>query len=478
MTIRTKLAIWYSVLVAVILILLGGARYAGYRQMLQDQKDYSLKVVADVLDSALPDKAPSKDEIKKAVAEMFWDYPDLELKGILVEVYDASQKLLFSSSVTEGERLPITEEMWQKGLRRETGLVTLKVQNNTAPMRILTKPVFHWHRLLYLTQVGSSTQDIESTLENFLFFNLIFIPMAAVLVGVGGWWLTRKALKPLDGVIQTAHRIGSGDLSHRIEAPRMGVEIRKLADAFNQMISRLETSFIQIRDFSANVSHELRIPLSILRGQTELSLRRPRSNAEYQQILESNLEEILRMEKVVERLLFLAKADRGEITLSCEPVELSHLMESVYKQFQLLAGEKKLHLRLKTSVPCFIEGDELLLRDLLLNLVQNAVTFTPEGGAIEMLLDEDPQGIRMSITDTGCGIPENEIPRIFDRFYQVEKSHANQGSGLGLSICQWIVEAHRGAITVESTVGKGSRFTVGFRPKEKSSVLPAGVLPD
>lgn len=467
MAIRTKLAIWYGALVIAILVLLSAVHFAGYKRMLENQKDYSLKVVADILDSSIPRKIPSKETAEKAVARIIHDYPDIEWKGILIEVYDSSRSILFSSSRSEPERLPVTDTMWRKALRGETDLATLSLREGMAPMRILTKPVLHRNDLLYLIQVGSSMQNIESTLENFLWLNLLFIPTAALLVAAGGWLLTRRALKPLDAVIKTAHRISSGDLRHRIEAKEASEELRELAQAFNQMIAHLEASFEQIRDFSDNVSHELRIPLAILKGQTELSLRRSRSEEEYRKVLESNLEEIERMKNIVDRLLFLSRADRGEIQLNFTRVDLSSLMENVLSQFRVPAQEKGIQTALKMNGPVTIIGDDLLLRELLLNLVQNAITYTPQAGEVTLSLEKENDLVKIAVTDSGCGIPESEIPRIFDRFYQVDKSRASQGSGLGLSICKWIVEAHQGMIDVESQVGQGSRFTVSFpHPKD------------
>jgi len=465
MAIRIKLALWYGILLTVVLVLLAGIHHATLKQMLHNQKDYSLKVIASILDASIPRRPSSTAAFQKAVAKMVTDYPDIELKGLIIEVYDHSRSLVFSSSLSEGERLPLTEEMWANGLHKEAHLQTVSLDNDTAPIRLLTKPVFNQNDLLYVIQVGSSMQDIETTLDNFLLLNLLFIPTAALLVAMGGWLLARQAFKPLGNVIKTAHGISSGDLSHRIESSQASEEIRELATAFNQMIARLESSFQQIRDFTDNVSHELRIPLAILKGQTELSLRRLRSEEEYRQVLVSNLEEIQRMEKIVKRLLFLSRADRGEIELNYAETDLYGLIENVSSQFQVLAREKNIRIMLSANGPVSIVGDELLLRELLLNLVQNAMTYTLEGGEVTLSLEREDGQIIISVSDTGCGIPENEIPRIFDRFYQVDKSRSSQGSGLGLSICKWIVQAHQGKINVVSTVGQGSHFTVSFPSK-------------
>jgi signal transduction histidine kinase len=166
------------------------------------------------------------------------------------------------------------------------------------------------------------------------------------------------------------------------------------------------------------------------------------------------------MEKIVEKLLFLSKADRGEIEINRAEVDASSLLEYVYEQFRIPAKEKNIRLTLDTNEPALIKGDEILIRELLFNLLQNAITYTPGSGEIMLSLRREKEQILISVADTGCGIPEDEIPHIFERFYQVDKSRSSQGHGLGLSLCKWIVESHKGRITVESTVGKGSRFTV------------------
>lgn len=460
MAIRTKLALWYSLLVAVILISLGGIRYAGQKRMLLEQKDFSLKVVADILDVSIPNRPLSRESVQSAVARVVRDYPDIELKGTLIEIHDPSRHMIYSSSLLEGERLPVTPSMWAKAVRRQSSLATIPTGPDLTPIRVLTRPVFERGRMVFLIQVGRSLQDVDNVLDTFVMVNLVFIPFAALLVGAGGWLLTRRALKPLDAVIEAAHRIRSGDWRHRIEVVQSGEEIRELGQAFNQMIERLEASFRQVREFSENVSHELRMPLAILKGETELSLRRIRSGEDYQKVLQSNLEEVGRMEKIVERLLFLSRADRGEIELNLAPVDLSVLAARIVDRFQSAAEEKGVRLNLSSKGPAVQVADEILLGEVFSNLLQNALNHTPAGGEIRIDLKAEEPTLSLSVSDTGCGILGEDLPRIFERFYQVDRSRASQGSGLGLSLCQWIVRAHQGRIEVQTAPGEGSRFTV------------------
>lgn len=470
MPLRVKLTLWYGLLVLTVLTVLAGIRYTSHRQLLEDQADYALRVVADILYSSMPRRTPTKAVAQKTVTRIVTNYPDIELEGTVIEIYNAGRKLIYSSSLSERGILQMTDGMWSAA-QRQTSIVATSGLPDGSVIRILTKPVFDRGMLIYVIQVGRDSREIELLMQNTLLLNSIYIPSAMLLIGIGGWWLTRRALTPLQTVMQTAHRISEGELSHRIEATGYSKEIRELAHAFNQMTERLEASFHQIRDFSDNVSHELRIPLSILRGQTEVSLRRARSEEEYRRVMLSNLEEIQRMEQIVERLLFLSRADRGEVAINRAPVDLRGLVVSVAAQFAVPTQRKQ--LRLVVDAPpaappddlldqpdaMITVGDGMLLRELLNNLVQNAVTATPAGGTVTLGLMRRDGRIECTVADTGCGIPPEEIPCIFDRFYQVDRSRASKGSGLGLSLCKWIVEAHNGRIVVDSVVGLGSRFT-------------------
>lgn len=459
---RTKLTIWYSILMTVVLVLVSAFRYAGERRLLEEQEEYSLKVVADILDSTIPREAPSTTTVQRAMARIARDYPDIEFKGLIIEVYDAGRTAVYSSSLAEVERLPLTDAMWRGALQQTTDLRTIEIHGDEAPIRILTKPVFDRKGLVYIIQVGRSTREIELSLDHFLLISLVVIPVAAVMVSLGGWLLTRRMLKPLERVMESAHQISSGELNRRVDVAGSSREIRELADAFNQMLERLEASFRQTREFGENVSHELRIPLSILKGETELGLRRARAPEEYRRILQSSLEEIERMQTIVDRLLFLSRADRGELSLKLAEFDLYDLAADVLPQFAVPAEAKQLRLTLEGERPFRVVGDELLLREVVMNLIQNAINHTPDGGAITVSLGREPGAVTIIVSDTGIGIPAEEIQHIFERFYQVDRSRSTSGSGLGLSICRWIVQAHHGRITVESIVGQGSRFVVSL----------------
>ncbi len=228
------------------------------------------------------------------------------------------------------------------------------------------------------------------------------------------------------------------------------------------MIRRLHESFARVRQFSADASHELRTPLTVVRGEIELALRTKKSPDEYRRVMESTLEEVLRLTSIIDNLLTLAKADQEKVHAELTEVELHHLVDELYEDSTILAGSKNITLTLRSNTPITMVGDKGRLRQLFLNLVDNAVKYTPSGGSVTLALERQGNEAVFEVSDTGIGIPQTELGKIFDRFYRVDKARSRElgGTGLGLSIAKWIVELHRGSITVTSELQKGSTFTV------------------
>jgi two-component system OmpR family sensor kinase len=279
----------------------------------------------------------------------------------------------------------------------------------------------------------------------------------------------------VDQITQTARMITSQNLNQRIKSLKVKDEISRLIETFNEMISRLDQSFHQIKQFSSDASHELKTPLTILKGEVEVALRKERTSQDYKQILRSNLEEINRMSKIVDNLLLLARTETGEIRLFKEEVNLSQIVDEVVTQLTKLAHAKDLHMvAANHQEDILLNGDALRIREMLLNLIENSIKYTEPGGSISVSLEKNAplplpgkqqgscDGVRIVVSDTGIGIAKEDQERIFSRFVRVDKARSREqgGSGLGLSICKWIVEAHQGEISVESELGKGSRFIV------------------
>jgi heavy metal sensor kinase len=274
--------------------------------------------------------------------------------------------------------------------------------------------------------------------------------------------LARRALRPVDRMTETARRISAEHLTGRLDETGAGDELDRLAQTLNEMLGRLDAAFKEMRQFTADASHELQTPLTILKGEMEVALRSPRSPEEYQRILKSGLEEIDRIARLVEGLLLLARADAGVLRMDRQAVDLAQLIEEVHGQARILAEAHSVDLRLGPVGPVSVQGDYAHLRRLLLNLVDNGIKYTPPSGHVTISLQSSGGWASIRIEDTGIGISPEDQTRIFQRFYRSAeaRSSGEGGAGLGLCIARSIAEAHRGRIEVESIPGRGSTFTV------------------
>jgi len=280
----------------------------------------------------------------------------------------------------------------------------------------------------------------------------------AVLVGL---FLAGRALKPMQAVTQTARELTAGDLSRRIALPGPNDEIKQLADTFDGMLARLEAAFRSQQSFVADASHELRTPLTILQGHADLALSDPKTDAQqYRRALEIVSAETHRLSRVVASLLTLARADAGRLTVVREPVDLAELCEETLCRLRPLAERRT--LTYEGPEPLVVVGDSDWLRQLLLNLVENALHHTAPDGAVRISAEELNDQVRIELHDNGCGIPPEHLAHVFDRFYRVDKarSRARGGAGLGLAIARWIAEQHGGTIGLQSQPGVGSTVTV------------------
>lgn len=290
------------------------------------------------------------------------------------------------------------------------------------------------------------------------FILLLFTPLF-------GYVFMKRAFAPIHTLVKSARNITAEDLSHRIEAVNSWDEIGELADTFNEMIERLDRSFKHVQQFSGDVAHELKTPLTALKGEVEVALRKDRSPQEYRSILASVLENTDKLSHIVEDLLFLARLDARTLSVMRDRVALDGVLLEIYEITSTLAKKKQITLNLQTLDPVEIAGDTGLIMRLLINLVTNAIQYTPPGGDVDLALEASENEANVTVRDTGIGIPEHALPHLFNRFYRVDqaRSHGTGGSGLGLAIARKIAEAHDARITVESRVGKGTTFTVCWK---------------
>jgi heavy metal sensor kinase len=289
------------------------------------------------------------------------------------------------------------------------------------------------------------------------------VGIPAILLGaLGGWWLTRKAMSPVSKLTDAITRVHERNL--REPLPRTGSrdEFDRMTEVFNAMLGRLDDSFNRIREFTLHASHELKTPLTILCGEIETALRDESLSAVERERATSQLDELRRLARIVDGLTLLAKADAGQVVLQLEPVRLDELVRDNFADSQILAEPQRIRVGLTACEELLVRGDRHRLRQLLLNLADNAVKYNQPQGRVTMNLRRRDGAAEFTIANTGPGVPPESLPRIFDRFYRGDPAHGNEvdGCGLGLSIAKWIVSAHQGTIQIESTPGRLTTVTV------------------
>jgi signal transduction histidine kinase len=285
----------------------------------------------------------------------------------------------------------------------------------------------------------------------------------ALLLGlVGGWWLTRRALNPLTALTRAAEKVNERNLGEQLPRTRNGDELDRLTEVFNAMTARLNDSFIRVRDFTLHASHELKTPLTVMHGEAEVSAQDQALSAPERERWAALLDELRRLSRIVDALTLLAKADAGQLTLAQEPVRLDELVKDNFEDAQILAEPHNIEVELPECEEVTVRGDRHRLRQLLLNLVDNAVKYNQPSGWISMSLQKNADRAELIISNTGRGIPPESLPRVFDRFYRCDPSHSQdiEGCGLGLSIAQWIVSVHKGEIRIDSVPSKLTTVTV------------------
>ena len=315
-----------------------------------------------------------------------------------------------------------------------------------------------------VVQVAESEGPMQTYLRDLLFVMLLGLPLAVAIAGLGGYFLARRALAPVDRMAEQAQWISAERLKERLPVDNPNDELGRLASVFNQTLTRLESSFDQMRRFTADASHELRTPLTAMRSVGEIGLRGKRDASDYREIIGSMLEEVDRLSLLVDRLLTLSRADSGESMLARERVDLSELAAEVTTQLDVLAEEKQQSLTVEASGPSICVGDRMVLRQALLNLVDNAIKYSPAGGRISVKVSTSAAGMAvLDVSDTGPGISAELRPRVFDRFYRADRSRSREnggGTGLGLSIARWAVEVNGGQLTLEASEGSGATFRI------------------
>jgi len=378
------------------------------------------------------------------------------------QIYEASSgRLLFQSSamVPLGLRFtPGQVRAYMASLRPfdvTTDYGRLRVSNSLAPGSGVTT---------YLLQVGVTLAPNDAALRRYRDLLLLGVPACLILAGVGSWWLSAFALAPLIRLAGAAREIDVRTLERRLPTRGVDDELEDVARAFNGVLERLDHAVGEMRQFSAALAHELRTPLAALRGEIELALGRLGTSDANRDHLASQIEEIDRLKRLIEQILTLARAEAGQIPLTFAPLDAGELAESLVDQLEPVAQARGIALTCERVAGAIVRADGEWLRRLLINLLDNALKFTNEGGRVWVRVAPVDDRVTIAVSDTGVGIAPADRPHVFERFFRADPSRTSstEGTGLGLSLVQWIVERHGGSIAVESALGVGTTFTVSL----------------
>jgi len=455
--IKWRLTIWYGLVLSLILIIFASGIFIYFKNSLQDSIDAKIRSIGEVLSSSMTDAHNTSvfGNFERYLENVLGRRP----KGKFIQIMDTSGRIGAKMSDIEGETLPTSFSALERAMRGEIVYETI---DRTKPrLRMVTIPIMENKKVTSVVQVGTSLEDFDETIRKLLLIMIISIPTSVCVTIVVGYFMAKKALKPVDQIRRAAVKISSSNLDEKIDITGRRDELGRLAETFNAMIGRLKDSFQRINQFSIDVSHELKTPLTILKGETEVALRKEREKRDYQMLLMSNLEEIDRMSCIIDDLLLLSKADTKDIKLNIEEVSLRDLVMDVCMDMKVVADRKDVELQVGEMEDVRLKGDELKLRRMLLNIVENGIKYSHAGGKVSVSSYKNGEYAKIDVRDDGIGISEEDIKYIFDRFYRADRSRKREsGSGLGLSISRWIAEAHKGGIEVTSQPAQGSMFTI------------------
>jgi heavy metal sensor kinase len=453
---RSQLALWYGGVLLAVLLCFGALSYAALRWTLMSDVDTTLLLVAQVVrDTGYP-RGPWRTGADAGLRELLGpDFFDRFLR-----LLDPDGGLEDEFPETDTRAFPLSAEARANARRGVPTFETMDAPGEDS-VRLLTLPVIRAGRLAKVIQVGIPLRRTHEALAHYVRIMLALIPLGVGLAVAGGALVARRALAPVGLMSRTARRITAEDLAERIPARGARDELEHLAETLNAMLARLETAFAEVRRFAADAAHELRTPLTALRGELEVGLRADRSPAEYRHVLESALESAKRLVRLAEDLLALSRATAGGVARSA-PVDVEAVVLGALDAGVRLAQGRGVTVRLGPVVPATVQGDAVTLERALVNLVDNAVRYTPAGGKVEVSTASVDGWVEVAVQDSGPGIAPADAARIFEPFVRLEDARAKEpaGSGLGLAIARSIASAHGGRLALESTPGAGSRFTI------------------
>ena len=458
-SLKFRLIGWYACLLLGCFVLLGVATYLALRTSLvsavKENQLRRARQIAQLLREEIPHQ--NQNGVGKEVESRY--APDLNDRFVRITQRDGV--LLFLSSAPKSQAfdpaaLPPPEWPAATESAREVPLLGGRALLLTA--HTLQMP----GGMTYLIETGAPMDDVQAELRKWLYFLGAMLPIVAVIALGGGYVLVKRALAPVDQIGATAERISSQNLSERLPVTKTGDELERLSLALNHMIERLEAAFQYSRRFVADASHELRTPLTVLKGELEDLVQRNDLPPDWRDRLGSALEEVDRLANIVEGLFAISRLDAGEAAAEWMKFDLGQLVSATADQMALLAEDKKITVTCAGTVGVWVQGDRARLKQVVVNLLDNAIKYTPEGGTVSLTVSAQNGKAVLEVVDNGIGIPPQALPRLFERFFRVDTARSREqgGAGLGLSIVKSICSAHHGSVEAKSTPGQGSRFRV------------------
>ena len=454
-TLRMRFALWVAMLLLAALVVFGVFVYTSLARGLSSAVDNLLRLSASQAIAAInieDGQINFTDSIPEGASAT-----DLVEHGLTIRILSPKGDVL--QAFGPYRAAPVDSSALSAAVEGRSTFGTFTDPQEKDSVRIFTAPIIEDTHLVGIVQVVQDLGDIKDTLGRLLAALLLATPLLVGLAGVGGYFLAARALAPIDTITRTARRISAEDLSARLNLPASDDEVGRLAATFDEMLARLDDSFRRERQFTADASHELRTPLAAMQAILSVIRQERRTPEDYEQALDDLAEETDRLRALTEDLLRLARGDLRQIAAR-ETVDFSTLLRNVSDSLRPLAEAKG--LTLEGTIPDGLRmiGDNDGLIRLFVNLLDNAIQFTEHGGITVAASREDNGKLRVTIADTGCGIAEEHLPHIFNRFYRVDRSRTGRGVGLGLAIALEIAHAHGGTIDASSEEGKGTMFVV------------------
>ena len=456
-SLRGRLTLWYTGVLTAMLALLACTSVFLLDHGLRKNVDDSLNSVARAVADSVRRPSFLPPDVEDSLQSMLGP----ELAERFFQLLDPLGRPDPRLVPSRRSQLPLSAEALRNAESGQATFETVGLRpGSQSSFRLLTLPVVRNGAMVNIVQVAMSLKNVDATRSSFLLTLLLLAPVALAASALGGWFLARRALTPVDAMVDAARRIEAEDLTKRIPALSSDDELGRLAAVLNDMLARLERSFGAVRRFSADAAHELRTPLTILKGEIEVGLRSSQAPTEIRQTLASCLEEVERLNSLVEDLLLMARMEGNALSAPPRPVNLAEVLEDAAPALCELAVRAGNTLTVAAIPPLWIEGYDSLLFRLVFNLAENAIKYTPAGGKIEVALQQQNGSAILEVRDNGPGIAPEAQEHIFDRFYRGDPAREGNGTGLGLALVRSIVHLHKGQIRLSSIHGEGSCFCV------------------